>query len=101
MKTLIVILTFLPFFVWGQKELKVEGKMIYAETKNATLTLVENGSDTTTIQITKKKFSLPSLNAESKYDLIFKCGEQTKSITLNPQTEGENKHHVLELDWTK
>ena len=100
MRIALVILFCLPFMVMSQDNIQVKGKMKYGDVKTATLLIVTNESDTLKVQIDKKKFKLPILENEMEYQLIFTCGERTKTLIIHPQEGEENRMLYLELDWT-
>lgn len=103
MKTYLVIISFIPLITWSQDSLVIKGKMIYGDTKEATVQIVdkENPSDTTTIKIYKKKFQLEPLDISKSYELIFISGNKSKSLNIEGRKEGEEKEHsyFLEINW--
>ncbi|MEX1002028.1 MAG: hypothetical protein WDZ35_07930 [Crocinitomicaceae bacterium] len=104
MKTLLSIIFFLPIMALCQEVLIIRGKMVYADTKTATLQIIEteNPTDTTTVQIEKKKFKLEPLDLSKSYELIFTCGEETKILYIKKREEKEAEtyySYYLELDW--
>lgn len=101
MKRILTVILFLPFISWGQQELTVNGKMIYGETKSATLQIIEleSTSDIITVQIDKKKFKLEPLDTSKEYKLIFTSGGFTKTITIKPVEATEPQNMYLEINW--
>jgi hypothetical protein len=103
MSRLVVIIFFIPFMVLSQNELIIKGKMNYGDTKTARVQIIDldNPSDTILVKISKKKFELDPLDSGTTYELIFTCGDRTKSIKIEGQSENEEKQKsfYLEIDW--
>ena len=103
MKTLILLLSFIPLIGFSQNELIVKGKMNYGEIKNATVQIIEidNPMDTIIVNIEKKKFELDPLDITKSYELIFRCGDKTKTLKIEKQDEKEEKqsYFYLEIDF--